>query len=52
MTDEYGVYLMQKAGYSKNGALAFQRMIELERNIQERCDWVNDFIPSHQCNRG
>ncbi|MDX9977064.1 MAG: M48 family metallopeptidase [Candidatus Cloacimonadales bacterium] len=47
--DEYGVYLMQKAGYSKNGAISFfERMIELEKKYQkEGVIGVNDFIPSH-----
>ena len=47
--DDNGVFLMQKAGYDKSGAVSFfEKLEELEKEygIDQR-DAVNDFISSH-----
>lgn len=47
--DELGVWLMEKAGYDKRGAVSFfEKLEELEKEygIDQR-DAVNDFISSH-----
>lgn len=47
--DSLGVVLMQKAGYSKQGALDFfTKLAELEKKYQtDKRDPVNDFITTH-----
>lgn len=47
--DSLGVVLMQKAGYSKQGALDFfTKLAELEKKYQaDKRDPVNDFISTH-----
>lgn len=47
--DSLGVLLMQKAGYSKQGAIDFfTKLVDLEKKYQaDKRDPVNDFISTH-----